>query len=48
MSPTSPIEPQPASRARENGRLAEKWSDKDLLGFLQQLGVTPTPGEVSG
>jgi predicted ester cyclase len=28
----------------ENGRLAEKWSDKDLLGFLQQLGVIPTPG----
>ncbi|MFG2652526.1 ester cyclase [Streptomyces sp. NPDC048436] len=28
----------------ENGRLAEKWSDKDLLGFLQQLGVIPAPG----
>ncbi|RZU24823.1 ester cyclase [Streptomyces sp. BK239] len=28
----------------ENGRLAEKWSDKDLLGFLQQLGVMPTLG----
>ena len=27
----------------ENGRLAEKWSDKDLLGFLRQLGVIPTP-----
>ncbi len=27
----------------ENGRLAEKWSDKDLLGFLQQLGVMPRP-----
>ncbi|MGW8779476.1 ester cyclase [Streptomyces sp. NPDC055796] len=25
----------------ENGRLAEKWSDKDVLGFLQQLGVVP-------
>ncbi|MEU7065054.1 ester cyclase [Streptomyces sp. NPDC053429] len=25
----------------ENGRLAEKWSDKDLLAFLQQLGVIP-------
>ena len=25
----------------ENGRLAEKWSDKDLLRFLQQLGVLP-------
>ncbi|MGI5350515.1 ester cyclase [Streptomyces sp. CA-250714] len=28
----------------ENGKLAEKWSDKDLLGFLQQLEVIPTPG----
>ncbi|GAA2373040.1 ester cyclase [Nonomuraea africana] len=28
----------------ENGRLAEKWSDKDLLGFLQQLGVLPEIG----
>ena len=27
----------------ENGQLAEKWSDKDLLGFLQQLGVMPSP-----
>ncbi|MET7572955.1 ester cyclase [Streptomyces sp. NPDC005492] len=25
----------------ENGRLAEKWSDRDTLGFLQQLGVLP-------
>ncbi|MEU9133110.1 ester cyclase [Kitasatospora sp. NPDC048540] len=25
----------------ENGRLAEKWSDKDLLRFLQQLQVLP-------
>ncbi|WP_392966207.1 ester cyclase [Streptomyces sp. LN245] len=32
----------------ENGKLAEKWSDKDLLGFLQQLGVIPTPGGASG
>ncbi|MFI6584347.1 ester cyclase [Embleya sp. NPDC050493] len=29
----------------ENGRLAEKWSDKDVFGFLQQLGVIPTPGD---
>ena len=28
----------------ENGQLAEKWSDKDVLGFLQQLGVMPRPG----
>jgi steroid delta-isomerase-like uncharacterized protein len=26
----------------ENGKLAEKWSDKDVLGFLQQVGVIPT------
>jgi len=25
----------------ENGKLAEKWSDKDALGFLQQIGVIP-------
>ena len=29
----------------EDGKIAEKWSDKDLLGFLQQLGVMPTPEE---
>jgi predicted ester cyclase len=27
----------------ENGKLVEKWSDKDVLGFLQQVGVLPTP-----
>ena len=27
----------------ENGKIAEKWSDKDVLGFLQQLGALPTP-----
>ena len=29
----------------EDGRLVEKWSDKDVLGFLVQLGVIsmPTP-----
>jgi steroid delta-isomerase-like uncharacterized protein len=27
----------------ENGKLAEKWSDKDVLGFLQQVGVIPAP-----
>jgi predicted ester cyclase len=26
-----------------DGKLAEKWSDKDLLGFLQQLEVIPAP-----
>ena len=25
----------------DNGKIAEKWSDKDVLGFLQQLGVLP-------
>ncbi|MFJ8629045.1 ester cyclase [Kitasatospora sp. NPDC093550] len=25
----------------ENGRLAEKWSDKDELGLLQQIGNIP-------
>ncbi|MEW2574826.1 ester cyclase [Streptomyces syringium] len=29
----------------ENGKLAEKWSDKDTLGLLQQLGVLPPLGE---
>jgi steroid delta-isomerase-like uncharacterized protein len=29
----------------EDGKLAEKWSDKDLLGLMQQLGVVPVPGE---
>ncbi len=29
----------------ENGQLAEKWSDKDVLGFLQQLGVMPRPDD---
>ncbi|MBT2457400.1 ester cyclase [Streptomyces sp. ISL-86] len=27
----------------ENGRLVEKWSNKDDLGLLQQLGVIPPP-----
>ena len=27
----------------ENGKIAEKWSDKDILGLLQQLGVLPAP-----
>jgi hypothetical protein len=26
------------------GKLVEKWSNKDVLGFLQQLGVIPQPG----
>ena len=27
----------------ENGKITEKWSDKDTLGLLQQLGVLPKP-----
>ena len=27
----------------EGGKSAEKWSDKDTLGLLQQLGVLPMP-----
>jgi predicted ester cyclase len=27
----------------ENGKIAEKWSGKDTLGLLQQLGVLPMP-----
>jgi hypothetical protein len=25
-----------------NGRLVEKWAEKDVLGFLQQTGVMPS------
>jgi predicted ester cyclase len=25
----------------ENGKLVEKWSEKDMMGFLQQIGVMP-------
>ncbi|MFG2722547.1 ester cyclase [Streptomyces sp. NPDC048416] len=32
----------------ENGRLVEKWSERDLLRMLQQLGVVPTPGGAAG
>jgi predicted ester cyclase len=27
-----------------DGKLVEKWSDKDVLGFLQQVGVVPRMG----
>lgn len=27
-----------------DGKLVEKWSQKDVLGFLQQIGVLPSPG----
>ncbi|WP_063043916.1 ester cyclase [Nocardia pseudovaccinii] len=29
----------------QDGKIAEKWSDKDVLALLQQLGVLPTLGE---
>jgi predicted ester cyclase len=27
-----------------NGQLVEKWAEKDVLGFLQQIGVMSSPG----
>jgi predicted ester cyclase len=27
----------------ENGRLAEKWAEKDVMGFLIQIGVMKLP-----
>ena len=27
-----------------DGRIAEQWTEADLLSFLQQLGVVPKPG----
>jgi hypothetical protein len=27
-----------------NGKLVEKWAEKDVLGFLQQIGVMPSAG----
>src|ERR687885_850237 len=29
----------------ENGKLVEKWSEKDLIGLLTQLGVMQPPGK---
>lgn len=29
----------------ENGRIAERWVQPDMLGLLQQLGVVESPGE---
>jgi predicted ester cyclase len=28
-----------------NGKLVEKWSEKDVMGFLQQIGVMPPMGQ---
>jgi predicted ester cyclase len=30
------------------GKLVEKWAEKDVLGFLQQIGVNPAPGRHTG
>jgi predicted SnoaL-like aldol condensation-catalyzing enzyme len=30
-----------------NGRLIEKWAEKDVLGFLRQIGVMPSPKDVA-
>jgi steroid delta-isomerase-like uncharacterized protein len=32
----------------QGGKIVEKWSDKDVLGFMQQLGVLPRLGAPSG
>jgi hypothetical protein len=31
-----------------DGKLVEKWSEKDVLGFLQQIGVAPHLGARPG
>jgi len=31
----------------EGGKLVEKWAEKDVLGFLQQIGVLPPPGHAA-
>jgi predicted ester cyclase len=31
-----------------NGKLVEKWAEKDVLGLLQQIGVMPPPKQVRG
>ncbi|HWZ20624.1 MAG TPA: ester cyclase [Ktedonobacteraceae bacterium] len=30
-----------------NGKIVEEWSNYDMLGMLQQLGVAPMPGQAS-
>jgi hypothetical protein len=30
-------------RRTADGKLVEKWSEKDVLGFLPQIGVMPMP-----
>ena len=31
-----------------DGKLVEKWSEKDVLGFLSQIGVMPMPERTAG
>ena len=31
-----------------NGKLVEKWAEKDVLGFLQQIGMMPSPEHTTG
>jgi predicted ester cyclase len=28
-----------------NGKLAEKWAEKDMISLLVQIGVMPPPGQ---
>lgn len=32
----------------ENGKLAERWGQSDMLGMMQQLGVVPVPEQAEG
>jgi predicted ester cyclase len=27
------------------GKVVEEWAERDMLGFMQQLGAIPTPGQ---
>lgn len=29
----------------ENGKLAERWGEADMLGMMQQIGAVPSPGQ---
>ena len=31
-----------------NGKLVERWGERDFLGMMQQLGVIPAPGQSGG
>ena len=32
------------SRISSEGKIAESWSNYDVMGMMQQLGVIPSPG----